>query len=377
MIRNMLWRSAFSVIAALSTGCLSGCGWQGVNSLPLPGTEGSDSFVVQAQLPDVTNIQPNTRVRVNDVTIGTVTKIEQQGWHALVTMRLDPQTNLPDNATAKVGQTSLLGTLHIELAPPADAPPEGKLHNGSLIPLASAGSYPTTEQTLSVASTFLNGGGLGQVQDITAALRTAFGGREDDLHRVIGQLDEFTGHLNDQKNDILAATDSLNELASQFADQKPLVDRALRTLPNALAVLAERRDELTNAIDRLGRFSALAANSVDLTKEALVTELSDLGPVLESLADAGPDLTRSLSFLSTYPFPKENITKFVRGDATNITLILDLTLSRLDSSFLTGTRFEGNLTKLELQWGRTIGQLPSPYTAGNPLTVPYNMNQGP
>jgi phospholipid/cholesterol/gamma-HCH transport system substrate-binding protein len=54
-----------------------------------------------------------------------------------------------------------------------------------------------------------------------------------------------------------------------------------------------------------------------------------------------------------------------------------LTLSRLDSSFFTGTRFEGKLTQLELQWGRTIGQQPSPYTFGNPLTVPYQTNQGP
>ena len=43
----------------------------------------------------------------------------------------------------------------------------------------------------------------------------------------------------------------------------------------------------------------------------------------------------------------------------------------------TGTRFECNLTELELQWGRTIGQMPSPYTAGNPLVVPYHFDQGP
>jgi phospholipid/cholesterol/gamma-HCH transport system substrate-binding protein len=47
-------------------------------------------------------------------------------------------------------------------------------------------------------------------------------------------------------------------------------------------------------------------------------------------------------------------------------------LSRLDSGLFTGTRWEGNLTELELQWGRTIGQMPSPYTAGNPLIAPYH-----
>ncbi|HET7741581.1 MAG TPA: mammalian cell entry protein, partial [Mycobacterium sp.] len=113
------------------------------------------------------------------------------------------------------------------------------------------------------------------------------------------------------------------------------------------------------------------------TKTALVRELTDLAPVLKSLADAGPALTRALSVLPTYPFPKETLTNWARGDYANLTAIIDLTLSRLDSSFLTGTRFEGSLTELELQWGRTIGQLPSPYTAGNPLVVPYRADEGP
>jgi phospholipid/cholesterol/gamma-HCH transport system substrate-binding protein len=88
-------------------------------------------------------------------------------------------------------------------------------------------------------------------------------------------------------------------------------------------------------------------------------------------------LTKSLDFYATYPFPKSTLSKWVRGDYANLTGVFDLTLSRLDAGFLTGTRFEGELTELELQWGRTIGQMPSPYTARNPLVAPYHFNQGP
>jgi phospholipid/cholesterol/gamma-HCH transport system substrate-binding protein len=127
----------------------------------------------------------------------------------------------------------------------------------------------------------------------------------------------------------------------------------------------------------LGKFSALTADSVNLSKDALVKNLQNLGPVLQSLADAGPALTRSLDFYATFPFPKPTLTKWIRGDYANLTAVIDLTLSRLDASFLTGTRWEGNLTELEMQWGRTIGQMPSPYTARNPLVVPYHYDQGP
>jgi phospholipid/cholesterol/gamma-HCH transport system substrate-binding protein len=359
--------------------CLSGCQWRGLNSVPLPGTVGGGpgSFVVRAEMPDVGTMQQNSRVRVNDVNVGTVTKIERQGWHAMVTMRLRGDVDLPANARAKIGQTSLLGSVHVELAPPNGVPPEGKLHDGSLIPLSAAGAYPTTEQTLAALSMLLNGGGFGRVQEITQAFSTAFAGREADLRSLITQLDIFIARLNDQTSDIIHATDSLNNLAGQFADQKPVIDRALQTIPDALSVLKDQRDNLANALDRLGEFSAVVADSVDKTKDNLVKELQEIGPVLQSLADAGPALTRSLNLLATYPWKSDAIPTWVRGDYGNLSVIVDLTLSRIDNSLFAGTRFEGNLTDLEMQWGRTIGMLPSPYTNGNPLTIPYRLDQGP
>jgi phospholipid/cholesterol/gamma-HCH transport system substrate-binding protein len=378
-LRVWYLRSVTAVALALVVEAgLSGCGWHGLNTLPLPGTAGGGpgSFTIQAQLPNVTNLQPNSRVRVNDVTVGNVTKVEMQGWHALLTMTLDRDVDLPANATVKLGQTSLFGSLHVELAPPTNAPPQGKLHDGSLIPLAAASTYPSTEQTLAAISLVLNGGGVGQVQDITQALSTAFAGRAADLRSLIVQLDKYVGYLNDQKDDIIAAADSLNNLVGQIAVQKPIVDKALKTIPDALAVLSHQRMTIADAITQLGKFSALTADTVNQTKGALVQELTDVGPVLKSLADAGPALTRALGVLPTYPFPKDTLTKWNRGDYANLTAVIDLTLSRLDSSFFTGTRWEGNLTELELQWGRTIGQLPSPYTAVNPLVVPYNPDQG-
>jgi phospholipid/cholesterol/gamma-HCH transport system substrate-binding protein len=387
MIRGRLRlvvRLTMAMILALAP--VSGCAnWRGLNSLPLPGTQGKGpgAFDIQAQMPDVNNLQQNSRVRVADVTVGNVTKIERQGWHALVTMRLNGDVDLPANATAKLGQTSLLGSQHVELAPPKDVPPQGRLHNGSVIALASSGLYPTTEQTLAALSMVLNGGGIGQLQDITKAFSTAFRGREKDLRSLIEQLDRFTAYLNDQTTDIIAAADSLNHLVGQLAAQEPVIDRALKTIPDALAVLNKQRDNLVDAADQLGKFGALVTDTVNQSKDNLVKILTESGPVLESLANAGPSLTRALSGILTFPFPNETIEKWQRGDYANLTAIIDLTLSRLDSSFFTGTRWECDLTELELQWGRTIGQFPSPCTAGgpfnpgNPLTIPYRWDQGP
>lgn len=385
MIRSRFWRRAAAGLATvLAVAALSGCGFHGANSFPLPGIKGRGpgSYTIQAQMPDVQNLERNSRVRANDVTVGNVTDIELQGWHALVTMTISNGVELPANATATLGQTSLLGSVHVELAAPAGVPAVGTLKDGSLIPLSSATAYPATERTLAAVSLLLNGGGLGQVQDITRAWSTAFSGREQDLRSLLDQLDTFVGYLNDQKGDIIAATDSLNNLVGQFADEKPVIDKALKTIPDALTVLKDERNALADALGEMSKFGALAADSVNKTKQNLVKELKDLGPVLQSLADAGPALPGSLGELATFPFPAETVTNWVRGDYANLTMVQDFTLSRIDNSFFTGTRWECDLTELELQWGRTIGQIPSPCTAGgphnpgNPLVAPYRFDQG-
>ena len=236
-------RLTAGVLAVVCLVGVSGCEWRGLNSLSLPGTTGTGagSYTIQAELPDVVTIQQNTRVRVADVNVGNVTGIEVRDWHALVTMRIDGDVHLPANSTAKVGQTSLLGSQHIELAAPTGEAPQGQLKNGSLIPLSRSGTYPTTEQTLASVSVLLNGGGLGQLQEINQAFATALSGREDDMKSLLVQLDTFISQLNGQTDDIIAATENLNSLAGQFAAKDQAVDKALTTIPQALALLADSR----------------------------------------------------------------------------------------------------------------------------------------
>ena len=369
-------RRTLSAALAISCLCLlTSCGgWRGLNSLPLPGTQGKGdgAYTIQAQLPDVVVIQPNTRVRVADVNIGNVTKIEVQDWHALVTMRINGDVHLPANSTAKVGQTSLLGSMHIELAPPTDEAPKGQLKNGSVIPLSRAATYPTTEQTLASVAILLNGGGLGHLQEITRTFATALTGREKEMRSLLTQLDIFVTETKKQTDDIITAIDSLNSLVGQVADKDPAVDKALTTIPQALGVLSDTRKTLVDAIDKVGQFSAVAASTINQTKKSLVDNFRNLAPALRELANAGPALTRGLDFLSTLPWVKSTVPNWFRGDFANISLIVDLTLSRLDSGFFTGSKWEGNLTELEMQWGRTIGQMPSPYTAVNPLIAAYH-----
>jgi len=170
-------------------------------------------------------------------------------------------------------------------------PPEGELKNGSVIPLSAGSTYPTTEQTLASVSILLNGGGLGQLQEINQTFAKALAGRENDMRSLLTQLDIFISQLNVQTDDIISATESLNALAGQVAAKDETVDKALTTIPQAIRVLADSREKLADAIDALGKFSAIATSTVNQTKDSLIANLRNIAPVFRELANAGPALT--------------------------------------------------------------------------------------
>ncbi len=222
--------AATTVVAAAT---LSGCEWDGLNSVPMPGAagRGDDAYQVQIRMPNVTTLTQNSPVRIDDVTVGSIENIEVENWHALVTVSLEGDVALPANATARIGQTSLLGSQHLELAAPTTEPPEGRLEPGDIIPIERAGAYPTTEQTLSSLSVVLNGGGLAQINDITTELNAAFVGREDSIRDLLPRLDELVSTLDTQREDIVSALEGMDRLASTVNNQNETLVRAWRNCP--------------------------------------------------------------------------------------------------------------------------------------------------
>ncbi|BCN42529.1 MCE family protein [Rhodococcus hoagii] len=363
---RVLATSAIALTIALAS---TGCEWNGLNSVPLPGTEGQGdgAYTVQIQMPNVTTMSQNSPVRVNDVTVGAVTGIEVQDWHALVTVSLNKDVQLPANATAKIGQTSLLGSQHLELAPPVGIAPQGTLKDGDVIPLERAGAYPTTEQTLSSLSVVLNGGGLAQINDITRELNAALGGREDSVRDLLPQLDQLVGSLDDQRTQIISAMEGIDRLAGTVNQQTDTLNRALDSIPPALEVLVAQRQNLTNALVALGNFSDTATRVINESGDDLKANLASLSPLLEQLAGTGNNLTEVLSMMLTFPFTMKHMDQVFQGDYANLNMMIDMTNARLTSNFIDQTGLGPTLAGVEGALGTLAG------TAGqtnDPLKVP-------
>ena len=341
----------------------TGCAFQGLNSLPLPGAvgRGPGAHIYHVEIANVGTLESNSPVMIDDVVVGSIGKMTVQGWHADVEVSVQPDVVVPANAIASVGQTSLLGSMHVALNPPLGEAPRGRLEPGSTIPLSKSSKYPSTEQTLASLSLVINTGGLAQLGDIIHNFNTALSGREQDLRDLLTRFDTFIGTLDDQRDNIVASIQSLNRLADTFAGQREVLTQALKKIPPALDVLIKERPHITTALEKLGTFSDTATRLVNDAKADLVRNLQNLEPTIRALADVGPDLTAAIAYATHYPFSQGLIDRGVRGDYMNLWAVVDFTRERLKRGLLLGTR-----------WGQP--QIPLKPAPGDPWFTQYTFN---
>lgn len=362
-------------LATLALGlalALAGCGFEGVNSLPLPGAvgRGADGQVYHLQFANIGTLEPNSPVLIDDVVVGSVGTMTFSNWHIDVDVSVRPDVVVPANAVPTIGQTSLLGSMHVALDPPLGESPQGRLQPGATIDAASTATYPSTEQTLSSLAAVVTGGGLGQIGDIIHNLTTALSGREDDVRQLLTRLDTFVGTLDRQRDNILASIQALNRLAATLADQREVITRALKKIPPALDVLIAERPRFTTALDKLRVFSDTATGLVNDTQADLVKDLQNLEPTLRSLADVGRDLDTAIAYIPVFPFGQDLIDRGIRGDYINFYGELDFTVPRLKRSLLLGSRWGDENAKLVPAPGEPYTQRYSYDPLGLPLAPP-------
>jgi phospholipid/cholesterol/gamma-HCH transport system substrate-binding protein len=348
---NRVWLRG-SVFAAGSA-LLAGCQFNGLNSLPMPGTAGHGigAYDITVELPDVATLPQNSPVMVDDVTVGSVAGIQARqrpdgSFYAAVKLALDKNVVLPANATAKVSQTSLLGSMHIDLARPVDQPPVGRLVDGSSIAASRTGRFPTTEEVFSALGVVINKGNVGALEDITDETYRAVAGRQSQFVDLVPRLAELTAGLNRQVNDIIDAVDGLNRFSAILARDKDNLGRALDTLPDALRVLNKQRDHIVEAFAALKRLANVTSHILSKTKVDFAEDLKGLYSVAKAINDNRKDFVTSLQLLLTFPFPNFGIKQAVRGDYLNVFTTFDLTLRRIGETFFTTAYFDPNMAHM-------------------------------
>lgn len=316
--------AAYLAAAALA---ISGCGFNGVYDTPLPGGAdvGVRPYRVKVHFQNVLDLVQQANVKVNDVAVGRVEKIEvaPDGWSAMVTLLVNGDVHLPANSTAGLVQSSLLGEKQVELHAPANG--TGKLGDGAEIPITATSRNTEVEELLGALSMLLNSGGVDQLQTIAQELNHAMTGNEPQIRELLGNLDHLVGTLDGQRNNITTALDSLNRLAETLSNQRETLGSTLDNLGPGLEVLNQQRTQLVGMLQALDKLSTVAVETVNKGKDDIVADLKALTPTLTKITEAGNAIPQSLQVLLTFPFT-DNAIDTIRGDYTNLDVKLDLQL---------------------------------------------------
>ncbi|WP_436497892.1 MCE family protein [Actinokineospora sp. HUAS TT18] len=310
----------------------TGCGAMGgAYDLPLPGGAdlGDNPYRVTAQFRDVLDLVPQSGVKVNDVAVGRVEKIElaPDGRSALVTVAVNGSINLPANAVARLRQSSVLGEKFIELDKPPGGTGEGRLTDGARIPLDRTDRNPEMEEIFGALSMLLNGGGVGQLQQINREFNAALGGNEKEIRSLLTNLNTFVAGLDDRKAEISRALDAMGTLAESLAARKDQIANLIENLGPGIEVLTNQREQFVDMLGALDMLSGIAVDTINRSKEDLVADLRALEPILRKLTEAGQNLPKAMELLFTFPFTNGAMDA-IRGDYLNTYLKLDSRVPR-------------------------------------------------
>ena len=352
---------------------LSGCSFSGASDLPLPGGAdlGEHPYRVVADFADVLDLVPQAAVRVNNVPVGRVAKIElpDGSWTARVTLLVNGSVHLPANAVARLHQSSLLGEKYIQLAEPADGFGTGTLSDGAEIPLARTNRNPEVEEVLGALSMLLNGGGIAQLRTITAELNDALNGNEPEIRALLKNIDTLMSSLDANRADITAAIDGLNRFAGALAQRDQQIGTILDDLSPGLRVLEQQRGELVTMLQSLDSLSRTAVDTIERSQEDFVADLKLLEPVLRQLSNAGQTLPQALQILLTYPFTDAALGA-IKGDYLNVYLSLVAAPGTTVIPPLTPGDAIAAAAKTYQQRRAPASTRPSPRSSAPPLPLP-------
>lgn len=248
----------------------------------------------QAQLADVTGLQPNNAVKIAGVTVGQVTGISVQRGHALVTFSINNDVHLRSSTKSGLQQNNVLGQQFLYLYPGST----GKdIQSGYVIPLSQSLADPGVGQFLNALGPFLSAVNPAQANTFVQSVLAALQGNQDKVDQLINDsatVAQTVGSLDTQVGQVI---DALNQVFTALAQKSSDVGSLLDNLQSVSQTFAAHNDLLDTVVTNLSKFTGQIAAVVQSNQGNLATTISDLQSVTSVVQDHEKSLSAGLSSL--------------------------------------------------------------------------------
>ncbi|MGK2866104.1 MAG: MCE family protein [Mycobacterium sp.] len=245
--------SIFAIVTVLTVTAISAF------YLHVPAALGIGTYNISAKFVAGGGLYQNANVTYRGVTIGRVESVGLANDGVVAQMRLNTDTEVPENVTATVKSVSAVGEQYIDLVPPSDedggASP-GLLRDGTNIGVDRTAIGQDIAGTLKQADDLVASVGDARIQDLLSETFKAFNGSGPELARLIQSARELIDEANasygqttkliDQAgplldsqitagDDIRSSADGLARLTTEIANADPQFRETLQTVPGAVA----------------------------------------------------------------------------------------------------------------------------------------------
>ncbi|KAB2374384.1 MCE family protein [Actinomadura montaniterrae] len=273
---------------------LSGCNYKTVGAP-------KGHLTLTAEFSDVQGLVAGHSVKMSDITIGSVTKVQLDGYRAKATLSIKDGVKIPQGTRAEIKVTSLLGENYVDL----QMPPGASMDRGPFLAnhaaITQTSVQPAFEQVVGQAGPLVQALAGNDVATVVNAGATALDGNGTRLNTSIAkattllkmvadqreQLGESVDHLAKLGRSLAAGDDALNQAPVEIERTTRLLDQDKRKILGTVAKLTEAARQLNDKVleGRVARFRKL---------------LDDLDPVLAQLGNNRTRLTNLVNGLETF-----------------------------------------------------------------------------
>lgn len=247
---------------------------------PEPQTSYSARFV------DASGLVPRNDVRINDVIVGRITGISLDGLEAVVAFETDTDVIIPDQTTAQIRQTSLLGEYYLDLRPAGT----GGLEAGSTIPTERTGRGTELEHVVALGGELTAQVNVDNLNRLVGSFEEATGGDPERLGRFLDSSAAAVGTLADLSPRLTAAIDSIDALAAELAPSTDELAGSIDRFAAGAEALAASNDQIPNLVTGLNQLTGELQGLLQRNQERIVASAAQFRPILDEVVANLDDL---------------------------------------------------------------------------------------
>lgn len=306
---------ALAALVAMNTPRLS------LQAVPLGMDTGEGSTDVEMRFERADRLAPGAEVRYGERLVGRVRTVDTDGTDAVVGVRLEGESGVPDGVFGEIRLPTALGSPSVALTPPRGAATGRLLEDTRLVPRERTGVGPDLESSLASLGLLLNGSGIEQLGSVMEEITVALDGRAEPLRTIRERGDRALALYETHRGDIDRTIVALDRVNASLAARRDLIDRGMQVSADLVSEAARSRESLTALMQTATALTVQVDQFTEGTDGRLTPSLRTLTVLLEDMEGFGHEVAPTLDALQRFV---DKFDESIRGDHMMFDGALDL-----------------------------------------------------